>query len=293
MPSPQLDFLLFGAPKSGTTSLAHQLATHPQLALTTPKESRYFDLHYQEGQSYLEAFLSHATEGQLLGDASPQNLLCSYTAERIHTHNPKAKLIAILREPVARAFSNWWMHYSSGKERRSFRECLDFEMSDVEILRSKPEPEMWVAYNRARDTREVPRLFYLYAGLYAQHIDVFLKYFQRKQMLFLSFQQYQAAPQQTLSRIGSFLQIDPQLFCLETDIRNQAKGPVGSLLHKWARRLKLDLLVPEPWQIKLRNGLRKWGDKPPSLDVESKAKAASFFASHNEELRNLLGEDLW
>src|ERR1700712_1292438 len=131
MPMP--DFLLVGAPKSGTTALHVALSRHPQLCLSSPKEPKYFLTDgppptgggpgdaktYQEyvwRREDYEALWSHAEPGQLRGESTTLYLADPDAHRRIRAQVPDAKLVAVLRDPVDRAHSNWSHLRSAGLE---------------------------------------------------------------------------------------------------------------------------------------------------------------------------------
>ena len=112
------NFFILGAPKSGTTTLYHALEKHPAVHLSTPKEPYYFEDEYEQGpEFYWRTYFAAGWKGQsLIGDARAAHLYLPYVPRRIYTTVPEARLVAILRNPVERAFSHWWMRHSHGRE---------------------------------------------------------------------------------------------------------------------------------------------------------------------------------
>jgi hypothetical protein len=105
--------LIIGAQKCGTTALAAYLGQHPQLACSPQKELEFFgsDCRYQLGlQWYARQWPMKLPRDVIRFEASPQYLIAPQAAERIHESLPNVKLIAILRDPVHRAFSAWQMY---------------------------------------------------------------------------------------------------------------------------------------------------------------------------------------
>lgn len=118
------NFLVIGAQKAGTTSLYHYLAQHPQIYMSPLKEPAFFDFEGQEPdfcgprdrelyrfvvtdiESYRQLFQRVSNE-IAIGEASPHYLYSSRAPERIKHYIPNAKLIAILRNPVDRAYSGF------------------------------------------------------------------------------------------------------------------------------------------------------------------------------------------
>ena len=130
MPLP--DFLIIGAPKAGTTALHAALATHPGLYMSPVKEPKFFltdgpppsrgggpgDIptwreHVWRREDY-EALFAEATAGQLRAESTPFYLYDGAAQRRIRGLIPDVRMIAMLRDPVERAHSNWAHLWSAG-----------------------------------------------------------------------------------------------------------------------------------------------------------------------------------
>jgi Sulfotransferase domain len=101
------DFFLIGAPRCGTTSLSRYLADNPQVCFSRPKEPHYFSLLSPHASlddletAYLSQYFSHCGGGyKAIGEGSTSYLYAPYTLQRISSVNPRAKFIAILRNPL-------------------------------------------------------------------------------------------------------------------------------------------------------------------------------------------------
>jgi hypothetical protein len=101
------DFFLIGAPRSGTTSLSRYLADNPQVCFSRPKEPHYFSLLSPHASlddlatAYLSQYFSHCGGGyKAIGEGSTSYLYAPYALRRISSVNPRAKFIAILRNPL-------------------------------------------------------------------------------------------------------------------------------------------------------------------------------------------------
>jgi hypothetical protein len=127
------DFLVIGAPKSGTTALHAALTAHPDLFLSSVKEPKFFlcdgpppreggpgDAHsYREWiwrRDEYERLFDDAPAGALRGESTPLYLADDDAHVRMHALVPEARLIAILRDPVDRAYSNWAHLWADGLE---------------------------------------------------------------------------------------------------------------------------------------------------------------------------------
>jgi hypothetical protein len=128
------DFIIMGAPKAGTTALHAALTRHPDVFMSTPKEPKYWmcddappphwrgpgDRHSQQEwvwrrDEYARLFLA-APPTALRGESTPFYLWHRAAQRRIAEHLPEAKLIAVVRDPIDRAYSNWMHLWSDGLE---------------------------------------------------------------------------------------------------------------------------------------------------------------------------------
>ena len=108
----QVDFLIGGTQKGGTSALAHFLGLHPEIFLPNGKEAHFFDrsaypadgTREHVARRYREKFPTDL-RGRLTGDATPIYMYLPSVPERVREHNPAMKWVLLLREPVARAIS--------------------------------------------------------------------------------------------------------------------------------------------------------------------------------------------
>ena len=90
-------FLIVGAMKSGTTSLYHYLAQHPQLEPSYIKEVRFFFANnFQKGEAWYRAYFSLKINTNNQAFEASGSMSHSIAAKRIFTHNPKMKIIMLL-----------------------------------------------------------------------------------------------------------------------------------------------------------------------------------------------------
>ena len=104
--APRVGFLGIGAQKCATSWLHHVLSQHPQVLASDPKELNYFTANYDRGALWYESHFAGAGEDVICGEASPTYFFSKDAPERAHRYNPALRLIAVVRDPVARAFSN-------------------------------------------------------------------------------------------------------------------------------------------------------------------------------------------
>jgi hypothetical protein len=202
-------FLIIGAQKAGTTSLASYLAAHPNVVSPLWKEVHFFDLHYKEGAQWYRAHFPVGgrrwIRNRLLGrhllavDATPYYLMHPQVASRVSRLIPAAKIIILLRDPADRAYSHYHHEIRLGKENLSFDEAIAAEPSRIagEVQRLQAEP-FYEGFNYQHFT-------YLERGLYANQIGTWLRYFRPDQILVLSSEQFFQNPAIEYRKVLKFL----------------------------------------------------------------------------------------
>jgi hypothetical protein len=180
------DFLILGAPKSGTTSLAAWLGAHPDVFVPPQKELHFFcrDDRWEQGLPWYEAQFDGAGRRRLAGEATPNYLDDVPSAARIAATVPSARMIAILRDPVARA----WSHH-----------CYD---RDLDIHTTAFEQ---VAASAGTDHEHR----YLWQGRYVRHLERYAALVDREQLLVLWFDDLRDRPDDTWREVCAFLRLDP------------------------------------------------------------------------------------
>ena len=115
---PKLEFLIAGAQKAGTSTLADLLAQHPGVFFTRPKEIPYFlyDHIYDRGVRWFEQHFARACPHQRVGSASAHLASSPKAVARLYQYNSSTKLVLMLRNPVDRAYSAFWYARRLGLE---------------------------------------------------------------------------------------------------------------------------------------------------------------------------------
>src|SRR6188472_3548140 len=273
------DFLLVGAPKAGTTALHGALAEHPELFLSPVKEPKYYlcgdspppayrgpgDAHSNrewiwQRQRYLDLF-ADAGDEQAAGESTPFYLYHRDARRRIASDLPSAKLVAVLRDPVDRAYSNWMHLWADGLE-----PCADV----VEAIRREPQRV---------DDGWAPFWHYQGLGMYGRQVQDLYDHFPREQVLLLRYKSLVDEPDKVLNRVFGFLGVETQeidqipsdnsrLF-VRDGVRARTVGPViraGAAVGQF--------LPPKVWRTvskPLINQLHKGGDASrPKLTPEQR-----------------------
>ncbi len=206
------NFIVIGSMKAGTTSLYNYISQHPQFLPCIRKEIDFFSIRYSKGIDwYLAHFPKVSKELNFLtGEASTSYLDYPEVSQRLFNHFPHVKLIALLRNPVERAFSHYHHNkkYHPGKEQRSFEEAIEEEMKFLEQL----ENPVLQAYSNTDDPFGHLRYGYLLRGLYVYFIEQWINIFSKEKVLILKSEDFYDNPEAVMKQVFEFLKVsDHQL----------------------------------------------------------------------------------
>ncbi|HMM88271.1 sulfotransferase family protein [Bradyrhizobium sp.] len=195
------NFLIVGAARSGTTTVYSHLKDHPDVYLPVNKrpEPHFFfkSAEYAQGLGYYEERFFSAWRGQrAVGEASTSYLFGPDVPRRIRGSLPDARFICILRDPVERAFSNYWHTVKSGLETLSFDDAI--------VREAERKNEI-----AGTALGELAPFAYAERGLYHLQLSRWLEEFDRSQLKIVIFDDFVADPGGTLREIASFLDISP------------------------------------------------------------------------------------
>lgn len=192
------DFIIGGAPRSGTTWLTAALDRHPEIWIAKPvqPEPKFFlvDELYAEGlEAYSRRWFVNAPDAAVVGEKSTNYLESPVAAQRIATDLPGVKLVFVLREPTERALSNYRWSVMNGMEKEDFVTALTLEAQREDDL----VPELKYARPHA----------YFSRGRYAHMLRPYYDRFPREQILVIRFEDLAADPGQTTARVHDFLRV--------------------------------------------------------------------------------------
>lgn len=193
------DFIIAGAPRSGTTWLYVLARHHPQLAMAEPMvpEPKFFlvDELWQRGVDYYSTkWFDPLPPSRMLGEKSANYLEAPQVAERMSRVLPRVKLIFLLRNPVDRAYSNYLWSRQNGLEMEPFERALELEEQRERGLL----PQLRYARPHA----------YFLRGLYAKHLAGFFGRFPRAQILVLRHEDVATRPESVAADFHRFLGVD-------------------------------------------------------------------------------------
>ncbi|MBP0004678.1 MAG: sulfotransferase domain-containing protein [Cyanobacteria bacterium SBC] len=197
------DFLIIGAQKSGTTSLFYYLSHHPMVRVAPQKEVHFFDLQYHLGvEWYLSQFPQASIESHMLsGEASPYYIFHPDVPRRVYELFPNTKIIALLRNPVDRAISQYFHEVKHQFEdlsiERAFQEEPQRLAGEAEKLRNDLNYQSYSYQHHS----------YLARGRYLEQLQQWWTYFPRNRVLVLNSEAFFYNPQATLSQVFSFLNL--------------------------------------------------------------------------------------
>lgn len=227
------DFLIIGAQKGGTTFLYNLLRRHPYFRAAARKEIHFFDTpRFNRGIEWYRTYFPQQQRRSgrriITGEASPYYLFYPHAARRVAETIPQAKLIALLRNPVDRAYSDYQHKSRQGNETLAFDEALELE---AERLRGEKEKILADESYRSINYR---RYSYLSRGIYVDQLEVWHRYFDPKQLLILKSEDLFGCPSEMLQLVVEFLGLPERDFKLEGK-RNEGgySEPMDSETRQW------------------------------------------------------------
>jgi hypothetical protein len=251
------DFVIIGAMKAGTTFLYNLLTLHPHVEPAASKELDYFDnlIEEEDVEWYRQCFPQPRWEDSrrtITGEATPYYLFYPHAAKRMAEVVPEARVIALLRDPVDRAYSHYQHVVRKGWETRTFEEVIDAEEVTLRGERGKMLED---EYYPGADHQF---FWYLSRSIYVDQLLRWSRFFGDEQMLVLKSENLFERPQDTLQIILDFL--------------------------------KLPDWEPEAWEKipKKPNKGKSYGQR---MDPATRQRLEGFFEPHNRRLYEYLGMD--
>lgn len=257
------DFMIIGAKRGGTTSVYRYLLQHPKVMPLFParqhiKGTHFFDSEFHRGTRWYRSHFPTRAYGSLrsrggppalAGEGCPYYLFHPLAAERAAEVAPDARVIALLRDPVERAWSHYKERRRHGAEPLGFEEALEAEPArlagEEERLRREP------AYRSERHEDHS----YLAQGRYLELLPRWLDRYPSGRVLILPSEDLYADPQATLDRIFAFLGLPPftvrdvtrHNFVPASGMREQTRRHLRGLFAEHNRELASYLGRPLPW----------------------------------------------
>jgi hypothetical protein len=207
------DFLIIGAQKAGTSSLYSWLTKHPDVLAARQKELHYFDrrassspvtAYWVDFPLRLKMFALRCLRRRnvVTGEATPVYLFHPCVPVLVAQHLPDARLIVLLRDPVERAISHYWMEFNRDVEMLSLEEALAAEQDRI-------RPELDRVERQEAPGENFRWASYVARGQYAEQFECWLALFPRSQMLVIEFGQLVSDPLSVYEQTLRFLGVDP------------------------------------------------------------------------------------
>ena len=285
---PELDFLIIGAEKSGTTWLYQNLAKHPDIFLPETKEVHFFneynsygtklDNYTKRSPSWYGQFFATRAQEKVAGEVTPMYLCDPIASTRIAETYPNIKIIAILRNPVDRALSHYWMARNKAQTKE-----------DIETALLSPDST------------------FINRSMYGAQLSRYYAIFPRSSILVLKHEALFESPRKGLNSILDFLGIDAQQLAgidnnaLQAAVfkssayRSAFLDRHGSIAARWLRK---HTITNHLANILKSSGLFSYIKRKNSvpfsyepLSPEFRLEAFSLFEQDLQKLADLLGPE--
>jgi Sulfotransferase domain len=265
------NLIVIGAQKCGTSVLHYYLSLHPEVSMSKPKELNFFieERNWQRGIDWYKAHFD--ADARVRGEASP-----NYTAypqhegvpERMASVVPDAKLIYMIRDPLARISAHWVHNYAKRREKGTLAETLSH-----------------------------PNTSYVTRSLYAMQLERFLEHYPKEQILVFQQSELRHKRMETLRRVFDFIGVDPDYnhprFEQE---RHQTSGKTRATrlavrLEKMGRSSRGRMFPSNFWlvlddRLPLRRAIKR-----PDVRASLPPETLDQLRADGERLRELTGRD--
>ena len=289
------NFLVIGAGRAGTTSLHHYLKAHPAVYLPAVKSPSHFycttespgdgpapgvtQPHFVADPRAYAALFSGVRGETAIGEVSPAYLATLHAAPRIAARLPRARLVAIVRHPVDRAFARFVGRLRDGLESRT-----RFE----EVVRDELQRPL---------ERDDAVGTYLPASWIGHFLASYFERFPREQIRVHLFEDFQRDPLAVTQDIYAFLGVDPRVTPDVSRRHNLSGGIVRNPLVRtlWSRTgaVRAGLRAFVPASIRDRAfGIVTRDLVPVRLDPDLRADLTALYRPDIERVSTLIDRDL-
>jgi hypothetical protein len=274
---PAPSFVVAGTQKAATTWLYECLNEHGEVHVPAIKELHFFcDIkhcpksRYGKGMDWYLGQFEAGAECTARGELSIDYMFYPEIARKLHAINPEMKILFILRDPIDRAYSAYWMHRRNHVDYPPFS---DFLRRDSDIM--------------AR-------------GLYYDQIQEFRKVFSDEQILTLVYEDIAKDPYAFTAKVFEFLGVEPSFrpkSALQLIAETKQLNPYLRLfVYRYAARILRFPPALWTWRLVKRvTGVKRSpsgaesGPKYPKMPEADKARLAEMFNDENEKLFDLIG----
>ncbi|XP_029953335.1 heparan sulfate glucosamine 3-O-sulfotransferase 2-like [Salarias fasciatus] len=175
--------IIVGVKKGGTRAVLEFIRIHPDVR-AAGTETHFFDRNYDRGLEWYRGLMPRTLESQITMEKTPSYYVTKETPHRISAMSQDTKLIVVVRDPVTRAISDYTQTLSKTPDLPSFQD-LAFRNQSLGVVD--------MSWNAIR------------IGLYALHLENWLRYFPLAQIHFVSGERLITDPAGELARVQDFL----------------------------------------------------------------------------------------
>lgn len=263
-----IDFVIIGAAKSATTWLQNQLQSDQAVYMPDP-ELHYFSREYSRGPGWYLSQFSEEGSGRTVGEKSNSYLYAPEAAARLHRHLPHVKLVAQVRNPVERAYSNY---------------CMLFRRGEV-----GPDTACYLDPSLGENMR------FLIAGDFASHLQSYINLFGREALLILFFEGVLDDPETQMMQVRAHLGLPPRPLAPagQEKVKDKTVPVVPARLRKrlaWMKPIARPLRGTAAFDAV--RGLIARKTQYPQLTDEVRKRLNDYYAPSIEVLEQMSGQSL-
>lgn len=258
-------FIVIGAAKCGTTSVAELLREHPDVFMSTPKEPHFFSrlTRYRQLWPWYRSLFDEADSFRAAGEAStsythPHRI--EFVAPRIREVLPDCRLIYMVRHPIRRLESDWKMRLREERVPSSISAAADGHASLITF------------------------------GLYWKHLQTYRKYFPDDQLLVVFLEDLADDPRRELARIFRHIKVDPSFVPENPGRKRNAaeqyrrKGELVATIRRIAGNARFRRMIPDPVVQTAKSILTDRFDPKPEWDAEALEMVRGYFRHDSHQL---------
>jgi hypothetical protein len=276
------NFVIVGAMKCGTSSLAKWLGDHPDAWVVPEKELHFFNQGWDRGLAWYESRFTASNGQARVGEASPTYLVDLDCHDRMASVLPDARLVAMVRDPVDRAYSHYWHWRERMGETRTFEQVVDDELA------GKPGADRLV-WNPERPEE----YSYLGPGVYLKQLEHLASRFERGQLKVIVFDDLSEKPAEVFRDVCRFLDLGvDQVPESVGRVENSFRYYYPRWLWAFFVRVRIGRFIPARAAGALHRAMVRTGDPYPPMDPAVRARLGSWYADDNRALGEWLGRDL-
>lgn len=304
------NFIMPGAPKSGTTSLHIYLREHPEVVMSAPKEPYFFcgKITNEALEKYNDCFSYNGKKKnsvKMIGESSSVYLCSPKAPIRIKKLLGKnVKFIFLLRNPTERTISAYLHMYKRDAEKRTPYQALVFNSKNKEKVILEETKQIDEAINNKKiivnKSWKVPdeplqHFHYVRNSFYSIHLKEYFDFFPRKNFLFLFTEDLKNEPIKTFKRVETFLGIDTSFIPTGIGvIHNKTYVPNNNLFSKLVSNFVSTVAKYINTDIKFIRKIYGFMAGSNKFDIDHKTRnyLNSLFQQEKESLSKLIGEDV-